>query len=206
MPLLLETILHLFDWREVLGLIALYIIALLMFTAIFIPETMYAEKHNEHPWVQFTASLRSFFKSKQSILSSLLGGLAFGTYFLFVNVGSSMIIDVCLLPASSFAFIFAVSAVFQFSASVVNTRLVSQRGAQYVLRIAQASCILAVSMSLFWILKGTPSLTAVLLIVLCFTITHGLVLPNSIEDCGFCGFYSRRSSDRRGGVDRLSRV
>lgn len=180
MPLLSGLILQFSNWRWVLALVAVYVIAVLLMTWFFVPETMHTDKHNGHPWAQFISSLKSFFATKQSMIASLLGGLAFGTYFIFVNVGSSMIVDVYNLPAASFALIFALSAALQFSASLLNTKLVETQGTQFVLRLALTTCVMAITMCVFWIIIGLPSLVAVIGIAFCFTITHGLVLPNSI--------------------------
>lgn len=179
-PLLSGVLLEVSGWRSVMGLVSAYIVSLLLLTLFFVPETMHTEKHTAHPWRQFLFSLKSFFETRQSIMAALLGAIAFSTYFIFVNIGSSMIVDVYGLPASRFALIFAFCAVFQLCASMLNTYLVGKRGPAFVLRLAKWVCLGAIVISFYGLILGRPPLALIVLIALCFSVTHGLVLPNSI--------------------------
>lgn len=179
-PILSGYLLQFVGWRGVLFLVFIYVSLLLVLTCFFISETMHSEKHKNHPWQQFRTSFTDFTNSRQSIFASLLGAIAFATYFIFANIGSSMIVDIYGLAASKFGVIFALAAIVQFGAAMTNSRLVERKGSNFVLGIAAIFSVLGITMSLFWFFYDAPPLLAIILIALCFSITHGFILPNSI--------------------------
>ena len=179
-PLLAGYLMHVSGWRAVLCLVSGYLIVLFILTTALIKETMHTERHSSHPWMQFKQSARAFLNSPQSLLASFLGGIAFGTYFIFSNVGASLVVDAYDLPASLFGALFALAAAVQLVVSIFNSRQVARRGAPAMLRLAAGFSLAGVGLCLYWAAAGGVSLQVMVAIAICFTITHVLVLPNSI--------------------------
>ncbi|MEM7327490.1 MAG: MFS transporter [Pseudomonadota bacterium] len=179
-PLLASYLLYVFDWRHVLMVTFLYVVILFWLTVIFIPETMHTERHSNHPWQQFRLSLDAFLKSAQSVRASLLGALAFATFFIFSAAGASLVVDVYKLPAASFGILFALMAFIQLAASAYNSRIVAKQGTAFVLKRAAVMSGIGIALSIGGFVSGYVPLTLFLLTAAAFTIAHALTLPNSI--------------------------
>lgn len=179
-PLLSGYLLYLLDWRYVLAVTSVFLLVLFSLTVRLIPETMRTETLARHPWRQFRESLDEFAASKQSLQASLLGAIAFATFFIFSAAGASLIVDVYDLDASLFGVLFALTAVVQLSASAYNSRLVAKHGSAFMLRRATWMCAIGIGMSTIGIITGFAPLMFLLIIASVFAISHALTLPNSI--------------------------
>lgn len=179
-PLLSAFVLYVANWRFVLAVTSLYLIVMIALTYFLIPETMQTRKHESHPWQQFKDSAKSFLQSQQSIHASLLGAIAFATFFIFSAAGASLIVEVYELPASYFGVIFALTAFVQLLASAYNSRRVAVLGQFRILRRALAFSVLGLLISTLSIAFGDTPLVVLIIIASAFAISHALILPNSI--------------------------
>jgi len=180
LPLLSAYVIHLFDWRAVFLIVSLILLLIWILAFIFIPETKPESTDSHNPWQQFKSSFVAFIRSPQSIIASMLGGIAFGTYFIFTNVGSSLVVDFYNRPASLFGLVFAFSAFIMVLVSVFNIRYVHRWGTSVILRIALGMSVFGIGLCLYYIFVDDISLAMLVFVSICFACTHVLVLPNSI--------------------------
>lgn len=179
-PLLSGLLLYLGSWRYVLALVSVYLVGIFLLTLRLIPETMATDKHDEHPWSQFTYSLKAFLSSRQSLIVSALSGIGFGTYFILATVGASFFEDVYGLSGWVFGIVFSAAAVVQFFATRLNAKQVRVRGSHFMLRCAAGFTVFGVAICLLCSALGIAPIWLVILAALSFAITHGIIFPNSI--------------------------
>jgi len=182
MPLLAGVILWAFGWREVMWQVFLYgaIFAALGF--IYIPETISdatkREARAQNIGRQVIGGIKAFVKSPTSVAATSYDLFSFCTYFMFLVMGASLIVEHYGRPAFTFSLVFAAVAFMQFVAAGLNRRYVEQIGVSKMMNITAMimACTVVIGVTLFLM----PSVPLGLFIagscVLAFA--YGLIFPN----------------------------
>lgn len=122
-------------WRSIFWLIAL--IALLVITAIIfkIPETLTPEKRHPFKVRSVLYNYRSLLKSADAMLLILTGALSFSGMFAFLTAGSFIYVELHGVSIEHVGYLFALNVISMMIMTVINGRLVRDKGSQWMLTL-----------------------------------------------------------------------
>jgi MFS transporter, DHA1 family, multidrug resistance protein len=149
-PLIGGQVLLWFDWRAIFWVLVVF--GVVSLCAVFLlPETLAASRRNEaHP----VAMLVGYFKLLRSI--RYIGYVACSAFyfcclFAFIAASPFVYIDYFGIPPQYYGFLFGVNMLGMIASTLVNSRIVVQRGSDHLLRIA---CVIGAFGSLALLLTG----------------------------------------------------
>jgi DHA1 family bicyclomycin/chloramphenicol resistance-like MFS transporter len=179
-PLLGSAVLLAAGWRAIFGIMALFALALLVASMVWLPESRSAEAEaharSEHPLRSYLALLRN---------RRLVGYLAIGAcnsagFFTYLASASVVLPKVFSIAPPQFSLLFAVNAAGLVSAGPFNRLLLRRWSSDRILR--NWSVVTLLLGALFLVLPGRNAGGLVTLLVLCFVTVSGttIVMVNSM--------------------------
>ncbi|HEY9058085.1 MAG TPA: multidrug effflux MFS transporter [Aurantimonas sp.] len=115
------------DWREIFLAIGVFGVAVAIWTAIRLPETLHPENRRELTAKRIIEAFRIVLTNRVAFGYTVATALIFGVLFGFLNQAEQLYTEVYGL-GPTFTLVFAATAVFMALASFLNARLVENLG------------------------------------------------------------------------------
>jgi DHA1 family bicyclomycin/chloramphenicol resistance-like MFS transporter len=126
-PAIGQAIVLVAPWRAIFGLLALYGLGMLAWTALRLPETLAPERRRSVGPRALVAAFREVFTTRQTLGYALAGGAMFGAMFGFIVSAEQIFAELYGL-GPLFPLAFAAMALSMSLSSLINSRLVGRLG------------------------------------------------------------------------------
>jgi MFS transporter, DHA1 family, multidrug resistance protein len=130
-PTLGQIIMLVAPWRGIFGLLAAFGIAVGLWAAAKLPETLHPEDRKPLAFGSIFGSFRTILTNRMAMGYMLAMTLVMGSLFGFINSAQQVFVDV-FHAGKYFTAIFAMIAVFIAAASLINARIVGRVGSRRV--------------------------------------------------------------------------
>jgi DHA1 family bicyclomycin/chloramphenicol resistance-like MFS transporter len=127
-----QLVLFVAPWRAIFGVLLVYGVAIAIWTAVRVPETLPAAHRVKLNAATIASDYFEFLKTRQSIGYTLASALLFGALFSYISTSEQIFVEIFKLGAR-FPLAFAAVAASLGAAALTNARLVSRFGMRRLL-------------------------------------------------------------------------
>lgn len=178
-PIIGAQVLYLVGWRGIFGIMALAGIALLVFTARNMRETLSPQKAIPLRAATIARNYWGLLRDRHFIFYTLAGGLGSAGIFTFIAGSPRILINVYGIDPRYFGFVFGLGAASLITASQFSARLLDRHPPEKLLKVAQRTAVLATVIGLILTLVGWLPLPMLMLCLMGFMASQGFVNPNA---------------------------
>ncbi|WP_349367615.1 multidrug effflux MFS transporter [Salinarimonas sp.] len=176
-PAIGQAIVLVAPWRAIFGLLALYGLGMLLWTATRLPETLAPERRRSVGPRALAAAFREVFATRQTLGYALAGGTMFGAMFGFIVSAEQIFAELYGLGAL-FPLAFAAMALSMSLSSLINSRLVGRLGMRRLSHGAVAT-FTAISLALLALeLAGALTLAPLMILLGGVMFLVGMIFSN----------------------------
>ncbi|WP_460450221.1 multidrug effflux MFS transporter [Alsobacter sp. SYSU BS001988] len=176
-PSLGQAIMWFTPWQGIFGLLAAFGMAVALWSAIRLPETLHPEDRKPISFAAVTASFRIILGNRIAMGYILAMTFVLGGLFGFINSAQQVFAE-AFHAAHLFTTVFALVAVFIALASLLNSRIVGAVGTRRVSHVALLAYIAFTSLHAAVALAGHESLWTFAALQSCTMFAFGLIGPN----------------------------
>jgi len=170
-PLIGGQVLLLFDWRAIFWVLVAFGAVSFLVTLV-LPETLNESRRNEAHPLAMLLSYGELFRSRRYVGYVACSTLYFWCLFAFIAGSPFVYIEYFGVPPQYYGFLFGINTIGMMSTSYINSRIVVQRGADRLLRIA---CTIGAAGSVVLLAVGIGGFGAVVGIALPLFVVLSLV-------------------------------
>lgn len=156
-PSIGQLIMLLGPWRWIFGALALFALAILIWAALRLPETLHPEYRSPLSVARVMEAFKIVVTTRLAIGYTIAMTLLFGALFGFINSSQQVFVDVFKAPGM-FTTIFAMIAIFMAVAAFVNSRIVERLGMRRVSHTALLGFVGFALLNLFVTISGHETL------------------------------------------------
>jgi len=177
-PVLGGLLLNTLGWRSLFWVLLLLVLALLLWAAMALPETLPREgRHTLHPralWRNYRAVLSRL----DFLLLALIPALNFCAFFLYIASAPAFLMDLLGVSSYGFAWLFIPMILGTMAGASLSGRLAGRASPKRTIRLGYAMMFagVAVNLATCWLLP--PGVPWNVLPIMIYTIGSSLVMPS----------------------------
>lgn len=178
-PLIGAAIIAFGTWRSIYE--ALAVVGAMLFMSVLFGYKETAPLHRiEGNVVQ--ATVRAYVQvlsNRDYLLATGLFSATFGIMFAYISSSSAVFMNLLGASATTYGFLFALTAVGEIAGAACNGRLAPRFGAARLLSVAVIGCFAASALLLAVALSGVQSITVCAVLVVISNFCAGIIMPNA---------------------------
>lgn len=179
-PFIGQFVLSFGNWHSIFWLFILIGMAVLVWTAWVLPETLPPESRRAFNVASLHEAMRQIIRHRPTLVCMGIIGMMFSMMMTYISQAEQIFQRDVYALGDKFPIVFALVTIGMFAASLINSKVVMQRGMQRVILLALISMVAIDALLLFATMLGggKPPLPVFMTLLIAHLFCFGLIMPN----------------------------